>query len=474
MAMILHDTMTRETRPVTPLEGTVYRFYCCGPTVYGPAHIGNFRTFVLQDTFRRVLECSGTATMHVRNVTDVDDKTIRESQAAGKTLTEFTSHWKSKFQDDCGELNLLEPHVEPGAVEHIEHQVRMIEKLIAQGNAYRADDGSVYFKVSSFPNYGRLSRVQDRELKIGAAQSANDSDEYDKDSLADFALWKGRKPEDGDNFWESPWGQGRPGWHLECSAMSLEYLGESFDMHSGGVDLVFPHHENEIAQSECCSGETFANHWFHITHLMVDGGKMSKSLGNFYTLADLKEKGHPPVELRYVYLSGHYRHPLNFTLDSMAAAKQALARLSKFEASLAERAGAVAPPDYNTAIQVSELGGFQPAFDALLNDLNTPAALGQMFTAIKSVDVGQLSEAEAAQSYQQFHKVLAALGLNLPTLPDEEAVEVPEEVRDVAEKRWQAKQDRDWATADAMRDKLAALGWLAQDGKDGYTLTPKS
>ena len=474
MAMMLHDTMTRELRPLTPLEGDVYRFYCCGPTVYGPAHIGNFRTFVLQDTFRRVLECAGVLTKHVRNVTDVDDKTIRESQAAGKTLTAFTTFWKDKFQADCGELNLLEPHVEPGAVDHIEHQVRMIETLITKGHAYAAEDGSVYFKVSSFADYGRLSRVQDRELRIGAAQSANDSDEYDKDSLADFALWKGRKLEDGDNYWESPWGQGRPGWHLECSAMSLEYLGETFDMHSGGVDLEFPHHENEIAQSECCSGKTFANHWFHIRHLMVDGGKMAKSLGNFYTLSDIKEKGYLPVELRYVYLSGHYRHPLNFTLDSLGAAKQALARLSKFEANAAEKSNNPTPPAYQDSVKLSELGVFQPAFDALLNDLNTPAALGQLFTAIKAVDVDSLSEADAATLHQQFHKVLAALGLNLPAQAEDDTADVPEEVRVVAEKRWQAKQDRDWVVADAMRDELAARGWLAQDGKDGYTLTPKS
>ena len=298
MPVTLQDSMTRAPREVTPIDGDTYRFYCCGPTVYGPAHIGNFRTFVIQDTFRRVIECAGIQTKHVRNVTDVDDKTIREAQANGQTLREFTGHWKDKFTADCAALHLLEPHVEPGAVDHIEHQIRMIETLMEKGHAYSTEDGSVYFKVDSFPDYGRLSRVADRELRLGAAPSANDADEYDKDSLSDFALWKGRKAEDGDNHWPSPWGEGRPGWHLECSAMSLEYLGETFDMHSGGVDLMFPHHENEIAQSECCSGATFAHHWFHITHLLVDGGKMSKSLGNFYTLADLQEEGHTPEELR--------------------------------------------------------------------------------------------------------------------------------------------------------------------------------
>ncbi len=472
----LFDSMTREMREVTPLDGQCYRFYCCGPTVYGPAHIGNFRTFVVQDTFRRVLECAGLATKHVRNVTDVDDKTIRESQAAGQSLKAFTEHWKNKFSEDCGELNLLEPHVEPGAVDHIDHQIRMIESLVEKGHAYQTDDGSVYFRVGSFPGYGRLSRVADRELRLGAAQTANDSDEYEKDALADFALWKGRKPEDGDNYWPSPWGEGRPGWHLECSAMSLEYLGESFDMHSGGVDLMFPHHENEIAQSECCSGKTFANHWFHITHLLVDRGKMSKSLGNFYTLADLKEKGYTAAELRYVYLSGHYRHPLNFTLDSLQASRQAMNRLAKFAHALADRVEAEAPPSYESACRMKDAGPFQPAFESLCKDLNTPEALGKIFTAIKEIEVSALDEEVARQVYRQFHKVLAALGLNLPPREEEAAdgAGIPAEIQALAEERWTARQNKDWAASDGLRDQLADAGWLVRDGKEGYTLTPKS
>ncbi len=452
------------------MDGETYRFYCCGPTVYGPAHIGNFRTFVLQDTFRRVLECAGMATQHVRNITDVDDKTIRVSQEEGKTLKAFTDHWKGKFHRDCEALNLLVPHVEPSAVDHIEHQVRMIETLIAKGHAYQADDGSVYFKVASFPNYGRLSRLANRELRLGAAQTANDSDEYEKDALADFALWKARKDEDGANFWPSPWGEGRPGWHLECSAMSLEYLGETFDMHSGGVDLVFPHHENEIAQSECCSGVTFANHWFHITHLLVDGGKMSKSEGNFYTLDDLAEKGFSPNELRYVYLSGHYRHPLNFTLESVTAARQALARLSKFESRLAELAGDPETPSYEACLKVDDAGPFQPAFDALLHDLNTPDALGKLFTEIKADRWKAPARAEALAGYGQFHYILAAVGLTLSSALADDEESIPEEIQALAERRWQAKQARDWATADALRDELAAAGWSSQDAKDHYTL----
>jgi cysteinyl-tRNA synthetase len=288
--LTLHDTLSRSEHPLRPVDGETLRFYCCGPTVYGPAHIGNFRTFVVQDVFRRVTELSGTPTLHVRNITDVDDKTIRDSLKAGQSLIDFTQSWTTKFHADCDGLNLLRPHVEPSAVAHISHQIRMIETLVSRGHAYVSADGSVYFRVKSYADYGTLSHLEDRELKLGASESASvaDNDEYAKDALADFALWKARKPEDGPNYWPSPWGEGRPGWHLECSAMILEYLGEDFDLHSGGVDLIFPHHENEIAQSCCSTHGKFARHWFHIAHLMVDGGKMSKSLGNLYTLEDLK------------------------------------------------------------------------------------------------------------------------------------------------------------------------------------------
>ncbi|MDB6078732.1 MAG: cysteinyl-tRNA synthetase, partial [Akkermansiaceae bacterium] len=250
--MRLFDTMGRELKQLRPLDGSTYRFYCCGPTVYGPAHIGNFRTFVLQDVFRRTLETGGTRTFHVRNITDVDDKTIRDSQAAGRTLGDFTAFWTEKFQADCGKLGLLAPHVEPGAIEHIPQIVDMISTLVEKGNAYASEDGSVYFNIASFPGYGKLSRLDQRELELGKTQNTRaNADEYEKEGLSDFVLWKARKPEDGENFWPSPWGEGRPGWHLECSAMIQEYLGADFDLHSGGVDLVFPHHENEIAQGRC-------------------------------------------------------------------------------------------------------------------------------------------------------------------------------------------------------------------------------
>ena len=329
MALQLFDTMSREVREVFPMDEKSVRFYSCGPTVYGPAHIGNFRTFVMQDVFRRVLETSGQKTFHVRNLTDVDDKTIRQSQEEGVKLEDFTDKWTARFRKDCELLNLMSPHAEPSAVGHIPEQISLIQRLIDAGKAYQASDGSVYFKVEAFSEYGRLSRLADREITTSETDRET-SDEYDRDSAADFALWKARRAEDGDNHWESPWGQGRPGWHIECSAMSMKYLGESFDLHSGGVDLIFPHHENEIAQSESVTGKTFARHWFHIAHLMVEGQKMSKSLGNLYTLEDLAEKGYKPQEVRYLLLSGNYRQPLNFTFDSLGAARKALSKLTDF------------------------------------------------------------------------------------------------------------------------------------------------
>ncbi|MEZ0389878.1 MAG: cysteine--tRNA ligase [Verrucomicrobium sp.] len=472
----LHDTLTRTTREVWPSEAGTLRFYGCGPTVYGPAHIGNFRTFVAQDVFRRVVELTGTPTLHVRNITDVDDKTIRDSQKAGQSLIEFTQYWTQKFHADCAALNLLPPHVEPKATDHIPHQVKMIEDLIQHGNAYAAPDGSVYFRVSSYADYGRLSHLEDRELKVGAAQTANDSDEYTKDSLADFALWKAHKTDDGDNFWESPWGKGRPGWHLECSAMALEYLGVEFDLHSGGIDLIFPHHENEIAQSCCATDGRFARHWMHIAHLMVDSGKMSKSLGNLYTLEDLKHRGFTPAEVRYTLLSGNYRQPLNFTLHSLDASHQALLKLAKFEKQLSQQAGATAgaAPAHAALSQSGKAGPFAAAWEALLDDLNVPGALGAVFGTINKLKPATLSPEEAANVWSGLHFILDALGLELPVVKAESDVEVPAEIQALGDQRWTAKQVRDWGTADELRKQIELAGWVVKDTKDGFTMVPQS
>lgn len=453
-ALRLHDTASRTVKPVAASDGKSVRMYCCGPTVYGPAHIGNFRTFILQDVLRRTLEVFGHRTTHVRNLTDVDDKTIRQSQAEGKTLKAFTDHWRDRFHEDCRALNLLAPHVEPSAVAHIPQQVAMIEALIAKGHAYEAR-GSVYFKVDSFADYGSLSRLKEREVQTGASGAASvaaeDADEYERETAADFVLWKARKPEDGPNFWPSPWGEGRPGWHLECSAMAREYLGCDLDLHAGGVDLVFPHHENEIAQSVCATGCAFVRHWFHSAHLTVDRQKMSKSLGNLYTLADIRAKGFTAAELRYVLISGHYGKPLNFTWDTFTAARSALGQLRK----AVQRIGAGDPA------AASLEGRLAPVFDALADDLNIPKALGALFTVLDALGP---EEAPALQA------VLHALGLDLNEVP-QAAQAVPEEIRALAEARWAARTAKNWAESDRLRDELKAKGWVVKDGKDGYQLS---
>lgn len=457
--------MTRSVRELRPVDGETFRFYCCGPTVYGPAHIGNFRTFVLNDILRRVLEIGGVTTYHVRNITDVDDKTIRDSEAAGESLKDFTDRWLAQFHLDCEKLNCLPPHLEPSAVEHIPQQIKMIEELIAKGNAYAPGDGSVYFRISSFPDYGKLSRLDTRELDLGKTQGerAGDlADEYEKDSISDFVLWKGQRDGDGENFWESPWGPGRPGWHLECSAMIREYLGDTFDLHGGGEDLAFPHHENEIAQSQCACGGEFARHWFHSSHLLVNGKKMAKSSGTVFTIADLEAKGFSAMEVRYELLSAYYRKQANFTLESLHAKREALGRLAKLEEELRAQVGEEEAPTYQDLRGLSDFGVFQESWENLENDLNTAAAIGKVFTGLKV--------AQTRADWMGLHAILAALGLQLPATGGDSHDEIPPEVRKLADERWAARSAKDWAKSDQLRDALKDLGWVAKDGREDYEL----
>lgn len=466
----LYDTQSGAMKPVQAEDGKQLRFYCCGPTVYAAAHIGNFRTFVVQDVFRRVVELGGLRTKHVRNITDVDDKTIRNSCAQGVPLQEYTAVWTDKFHADCKALNCLPPHVEPGAVAHIPEQIELVQMLMDKGHAYQSEDGSVYFRISSYADYGKLAHLDRQSLKLGeTANTRADTDEYEKDSVADFVLWKARRPEDGPNFWPSPWGEGRPGWHLECSAMSHKYLGDTFDLHSGGVDLVFPHHENEIAQSRCACGGHSARHWFHVTHLLVDGAKMSKSLGNMYTLDQLVAMGYTPAALRYVLAAGYYRRPLNFTLSGMKDATAALNKLGRFDKELAKRAGGKEPTYRDMLKKRPDPGPFAAAWTSLEDDLNTPEALGHVFSVIKTIKHAELSKEEAEAVRRSFRLITEALGLQLPD-PDAD-VEAPEEIRALADERWAARCRKDWAAADALRAQLAELGWAMKDGKDGYQLT---
>jgi cysteinyl-tRNA synthetase len=457
MAIKLFDSLSRELRELGPSHPDgVFRFYNCGPTVYAPAHIGNFRTFVINDVIRRLLELEFPGKVrHVRNLTDVDDRTIGQARAEKRPLGEITRKWTELFHADCVALNCLPPHVEPAATGHIREQVDMIDVLMRKGNAYRAPDGSVYFKIASFPAYGALSRIRERELKV--TNSVFDADH--KDEVGDFALWKAYRPEeDGDVRWPGPEGAaaGRPGWHIECSAMIKKHLGDTIDLHTGGVDLLFPHHENEIAQSQCCNGTTFARHWFHSEHLLSDGTTMSKSKGNYYTLGDLVEKGYSPMALRYVLLSGHPRKQLNFTLDSMHAAESALKSLRRFSDGLAPASGrGPGAPS----------GMFDAVFTALSDDLNTPGALGALFVAINAVDPKQATPADR----EAFERVLFALGLDPGRAAPGSA---PDSAVALADRRWAAKKAKDFATADRLRGELATAGWSMLDGKDGYRLEP--
>jgi cysteinyl-tRNA synthetase len=451
MAIKLFDSMTREIRELRPAQPDgLFRFYNCGPTVYAPAHIGNFRTFVINDVLRRLLELEfGKGKVrHVRNLTDVDDRTIGQALAEKRPLGEITRKWTDLFHADCARLNCLAPHVEPTATGNIREQVDMIDVLMKKGNAYRSPDGSVYFKITTFQEYGALSRIKERELKV--TNSALDADH--KDDVGDFALWKSHKAEvDGDVKWTGPQGaaEGRPGWHIECSAMIKKHLGETIDLHTGGVDLLFPHHENEIAQSQCCNGTTFSRHWYHTEHLLVDGTSMSKSKGNYYTLGDLVEKGYAPLAVRYALLAGHPRKQLNFTLESLHAAESALATLYAYWQSLPE--------------SKVPSGAFATVLDALRDDLNVPAALGALFTVVNRAPKG-VGKADLEQ-------VIEVLGLRLEA-PSAKGTEAPPPIVGLAEKRWAAKKAKDFKGADALRAELAAAGWSMLDGKDGYRLEP--
>jgi len=464
MELKLYNTLIRQNEAIYAADEAQFRFYCCGPTVYGPAHIGNFRTFVVQDLFRRVVEGLGVKTRHVRNITDVDDKTIRGAIESGKSLNAFTSQWRQAFEQDCDTLNLLLPHVVPSAVEHIPEQIQMIEGLVAKKLAYVGEEGSVYYRISAFEDYGKLAGLDPDELKANADQRLNDADEYEKEGVNDFALWKAWKAEDGDNCWDSPWGSGRPGWHIECSAMSCKYLGNSFDLHSGGVDLIFPHHENEIAQSEGYSGQKFVRHWFHIAHLRIEGSKMSKSLGNLYTLSDIESWGFTGQELRYVLLSGHYRQPLNFTRDSLGAAKSGLKRIRKVASGIG----------VNSAEASSDFGRFSSVMDALCDDLNTAKALGALFTVIGEIEQefkGGKSADEFTADAAALAKVLEVFGFEFSDEADE-VVSAPAEVVELAEERQQVRVEKNWARSDELRDEIASQGWLVKDSKDGFTLEP--
>jgi len=458
----LFDTASRSVKPLSAFDGKALKFYACGPTVYGPAHIGNFRTFVAQDLLVRVWQEAGGKVAHVRNLTDVDDKTIRGAREAKQKLGDFTQGWTDCFWRDGQALGLQKPTQEPRATEFIPKQISLVEKLVQGGHAYEAG-GSVYFRVKSFASYGKLSHLDEREVKEGASGRA-DADEYAREQAADFVLWKAYKDEDGDVFWESPWGKGRPGWHLECSAMAMEILGETIDLHGGGADLIFPHHENEIAQCEAATGKAFVRHWFHVSHLLVENRKMSKSLGNLYTLDDVTSRGWDSSDLRLVLLSGHYRQPLNFSWETMKAVRHGRERLGRLRLCL-EEAG--------KGKKGEGWGSFQPAWDALREDLETPKALGALYTAVGELEQQQkkgFSQSEAAKELSGLDLILDVFGIS-PFL--EQEVQAPEEMQSLAKARSAARLAKDWKESDRLRDELANHGWEVRDAAGSWRLVRK-
>jgi len=465
MPLRFFNTLTRSVQEFVPLDpsGSGVGMYCCGPTVYDFAHIGNWRTFVFGDLVRRYLEFKGFSVQHVMNITDIDDKIIKRVGEAKSSLREFTGKFESAFFDDLKTLGCLLPHKTPRATEHIEEITGLIEKLMSRGMAYRATDGSVYFSIEKYREagrqYGQLVKLNFDEMR---ATERVRNDEYEKEAVADFALWKARAPEDGEIFWPSPWGEGRPGWHIECSAMSMKLLGSSFDLHLGGEDLMFPHHEDEIAQSEGAggqpSGQRFVKYWLHGAHLLVEGKKMSKSLGNFFVLRDLLGKGFTGREIRFLLLQAHYRETFNFTLDGLQAAKAALMRIDECVTKLRELAGTSAANGDSALISQFS--------DALDDDLNISGGWGAIFDWVREnnrrLAENSMNASEAASALAMWNKVDAVLGVGAPT-----ELDVPPEITALVEQRQAARKAKDFKRADAIRDELKSKGWVIEDTPKG-------
>ena len=463
--MKFFNTLGRTVQEFQPIHAGEVGMYTCGPTVYNYAHIGNFRAYLFEDILKRTLEYYGFHVTQVMNLTDVDDKTIRDSRARNMPLREFTAIYKKAFFEDLDELRIERASHYPEATTHIPEMIEMIRILMEKGYAYQAPDRSVYFSIAKFKNYGQLARIDMENQRAGVRINA---DEYAKDSVADFALWKAWDPNDGDVKWDSPWGEGRPGWHLECSAMSMKYLGKTFDIHTGGVDNMFPHHEDEIAQSEAANGCKFVNYWLHCEHLIVDGKKMSKSLGNFYTIRDLKKRGFTGREIRWTLIGTHYRSKLNFSLAALDQARNALAKFDAFFQRLkALPAGARGVEEARTAAETAGTK-FKAAFG---DDLNIAEALSAVFTLERTANAllaaGNLEAEGAAQILQQFRdfdRILAVFDVDaLKT----ETVEIPDDVKELVTQRAEAKKAKDFARADALRNQLKNLGWTVKDTPAG-------
>ena len=466
MPVRLFNTYSRQIEDFQPREADRRKvsMYTCGPTVYARAHIGNFRAYIFEDLLQRHLELRGYEVHRVMNITDVDDKTIRGAREAGMALSKFTEPFKQSFFQDLETLRVKPAQEFPAATEqtYVDRMISMIDTLMQRDLAYQAEDKSVYYRINKFPGYGKLAHFDLTQLQSTGRVK---NDEYDKEHVGDFALWKAWDEADGDVAWDSPWGRGRPGWHIECSAMATALLGDQLDIHCGGVDNIFPHHEAEIAQTEGCTGKTFVRYWLHCAHLLVDGQKMSKSLGNFHTIADVLAKGYSGREMRYALMRVNYRMPLNFTWEGMEDARESLKRIDDWSqrlTRLAAGAGAdAAPPAIPDKFE-----------EALDDDLNISAALGFLFESIRetnrAMDRNELTPAAARAWMEWWERVDRVLQLH------EQESALPPEIAKLAEERERARLAKDWKKSDELRDKLYALGWDVRDTKDGQKVTRRA
>ena len=470
--MNVFNSLTRRVEELRPIAENTVRLYTCGPTVYNFAHIGNFRAYTFEDVLRRVIQFNGMKVRQVMNLTDVDDKTIKGANAKGVALRDYTQTYKDAFFADLKKLNVQPAEVYPAATDHIPEMIDLVRKLMEKGVAYQSEDKSVYFKVREFPGYGKLAHIDFDNQRTGARCLG---DEYDKENVGDFALWKAWEASDGPVGWDSPWGRGRPGWHIECSAMSMKYLGETFDLHTGGIDNLFPHHENEIAQAEAATGKEFVKTWMHCAHLRVNGEKMSKSLGNFFTLRDLIEKGYTGREIRYVLINAHYRSGLNFAFTALDDARKSLEKVDRCVEALVKAAGATALPGADAAPEFARkaLADFTAAVN---DDLNLPKGFAALFElvreangAVASASLDPTSAAAVLSVFRRLDEVLGVIFFG----NEKKEVELPAEVLAMLDRRAAARKAKDWAESDRIRDELAAQGWIVKDSRDGQSCTRK-
>ncbi len=491
MAIELFNTLGSRVEPLTAAHSNTLRMYCCGPTVYDYGHIGNFRTFLHVDVLRRTARLNGLKLKHVMNVTDVDDKIIRNAAAAGLPISEYTAKFERAFFEDMDALGVERPEIIARATENIGEMVALIERLASEDIAYKADDGSWYFRIAKCPDYGKLSGKDLEGIEDGARV---DVDEYEKDAARDFALWKAVKP--GEHAWETPLGTGRPGWHIECSAMAMKHLGPSFDLHAGGEDLTFPHHENEIAQSECASHQPFARHWFHVRFLLVEGKKMSKSEGNFYTLRDLLLKGYRASAIRFLLLSVPYRHQMNFTFDGLTESANAIERLRTFARRMQAASREAGLPEQGSNTLDAAVAEKRAAYHAALaNDLNTAEARAAVFDVVRAVNIALDNHTFGKSNLPRIQQLLADFDAVFDVLTDRDAAissaavewahgegrtdiaaellvaeSISEtEIEALIAERTDARKRRNFARGDAIRKELADKGVLIEDGKSGVT-----